>query len=137
MWKRKTEEDYKKEKKVKEKEKIFFGLSKQDILTSFFIAVFLTLSVSYYVQTISLIIFCFVLFFVLSCIGVLSYGDPAFIFKIIFSGSSSSNVSVICNVCHSVVLKSNNKICECGGRYEPLENWKWIEDEIEESEQAT
>ncbi len=132
MWKRKTKEDYK-----KVKEKIFLDFSKSDLITSFSIAVFATLSVFYYLQTISYVIFSFVLFFFLSCIGVLLYDDPTFIMKIIFSGSSAPEFSSdICNACYSIVLRSNNKICECGGEYEPLDNWKWIEDKIEETEQT-
>ncbi len=125
MWKRKNKEDYKKE--------IFFlGFSKSDLIASFFIAFFSTLAVFYYIRTISYIIFSFFFFFFLSCVGVLLYDDPTFIIKIIFSGSSAPEYSSdICNACHSVVLRSDSEICECGGRYEPLENWKWIEDEKE------
>jgi hypothetical protein len=50
--------------------------------------------------------------------------------------TSSLSPSVICNVCHSMASRSNKEKCECGGRYEPLDDWKWVEDGIEETEQT-
>jgi len=136
MWKRKTEEDYKKAKKEKEKEITFLGLSMSDILFSLLLAIFFTFC-GYVAEPddLSFIISCFVLTFVACCIGVRYFGSPAAIFTMLHFGTTSSLYpSVICNVCHSVVPRSKNEKCECGGRYEPLENWKWEEDAIVETE---
>ncbi len=87
---------------------------------------------------ISSIILCFFLIFIVSCIGARLFDNPVSIFSMFFYGSSSppSHSSVICNVCHSAAQRSKNERCECGGKYEPLENWKWEEDEIEETEET-
>ncbi len=117
---------------------ILLGLSKQDILSSFFCAIVLTLVVFLYLPDISRIIPFFVFLFVISCIGVRLYDNSAAFINILTFGSMSSTLypSVICVVCHAVVLRSKNEKCECGGSYEPFDNWKWEEDEIEESEQT-
>lgn len=128
MWKRKTEEDYKKEKK-----ETFLGLSKNDFLLSFFISIFLAFCLYVYEPDISSVIIYFVIIFILCCIGVRLFDDPVAVLNIFTAGSTLAP-SVICNLSHSVVPRSKNEKCECGGRYEPLDDWKWVEDEIEEDE---
>ncbi len=143
MWKRKTEDDYKKAIKEREKEEIFLGLTKNDILASLCIAILITIyfcvfEIDVYSDTeISSKVMCFILSFVACCIGVRFFGNPIAIFTMFTAGTSSSEIpSVICNVCHSIVSQSKKEKYECGGEYEPLEDWKWDEDEIEESKQT-
>ena len=40
-----------------------------------------------------------------------------------------SNPAFICGRCSSVQSASADRRCQCGGTLEPLENWKWIEDD--------
>jgi len=130
MWKRKTEEDF-----IKEKEGKLFGLSKSDFLLSFFISFSLAIYLYVHDPNISRLIVYFVIIFILCCIGVRLFDDPVGILNIFTAGSTLAP-SVICNVCHSIVSRSKKEKCECSGKYEPLDDWKWIEDEIEESEQT-
>ena len=34
----------------------------------------------------------------------------------------------ICSKCHSVKHPRGSVFCECGGRFEPIETWKWVEE---------
>ena len=36
--------------------------------------------------------------------------------------------SDICNIYHKVQIRVLEKNCECGGTFEPLGNWKWVND---------
>ncbi len=76
--------------------------------------------------------------FLLSCIGARLSGDSATISRTFFSGTPllTLHPTVICNVCHSVNQRSNNEKCECGGSYEPIDDWKWEEDEIKKTEET-
>ncbi len=127
MWKRKTKEDYKREKK-----ELFLGISKSDYFFCSIVSSFFAFCLYIATPNILGVIGAFVIFFILSCIGVRFFGDAGAIFDI-FTGGLTIAPSDICNVCHSVVSRSKNKKCECGGKYEPFDDWKWVEDETEES----
>ena len=34
----------------------------------------------------------------------------------------------ICSKCHSVKHLCGSDLCECGGTFEPIETWKWVEE---------
>ncbi len=36
--------------------------------------------------------------------------------------------TLMCNKCHLTKNYSDNKVCECGGNFDLIENYKWIED---------
>ncbi len=116
MWKRKTEEDYEKDKKL-----LFLGVSLENYISIFIVSVLCTSGLYFHNKEIPFLITCFIFIFVLGYIGTrfrfVSYNND------------------ICNTCHSAVSRSKDKQCECGGRYEPLDDWKWVEDESEWSEQ--
>jgi len=38
------------------------------------------------------------------------------------------NKVVICRTCHRTKNRDGNNECECGGMFEPFENWTWIDD---------
>ncbi len=140
MWKRKTEDDYKKAEREREKEAIFLGLSMGNILFSLTVAIFFAFC-GYVAKPDDLtwMIACFVMSFIACCIGSQLFDDPASIADIFHAGAGTKYPeysNVICNVCHSVVLLSKNKKCECGGKYEPFDDWKWVEDEIKETEET-
>ena len=40
--------------------------------------------------------------------------------------------ATICNRCHESSLEEAGGQCECGGTFEPLEHWKWVEITSEE-----
>ena len=67
-------------------------------------------------------------FFAFSYIGILLFNDPAFITSFFLGSATTSVQTDICNKCFSVVQRTDNKICKCSGKYEPIENWKWVED---------
>ncbi len=140
MWKRINDEDRRKEKleKLGKKEKLFFEFSPTELITSLLIAIFCTIILFFSVKlTLSESIFCFIIIFSLSLLSV-NYGPFLLsLLTILLSEGRSSglpDLTDICNTCYSVVPRSKLKKCECGGKYEPLENWKWVEDKIEESE---
>jgi hypothetical protein len=35
--------------------------------------------------------------------------------------------ATICDQCHESSLEDVGRQCECGGTFEPLEHWKWVE----------
>ncbi len=138
MWKRKTEEDYKKEESGK-----FLGLTKNNILVSLCIAILITIYLCVFEIDVysDIEIFNMVMYFIFSlvacCIGARLFNDPGAIIGM-FTGTGGSTFapSVICNICHSIVSRSKKEKCECGGRYEPLDDWKWEEDEIKKTEET-
>ncbi len=121
MWKRKTEEDLK-------KESILSNFSRGNLMLAFFLAGSAALMATQVIGTLAGVIICFVILFAFSCLGILLFNDPAFITSF-FLGSGSSTVQTdICNKCFSAVQRTDNKICKCSGKYEPIENWKWVDD---------
>ncbi len=142
MWKRITDEDLRKEKleKLGKKEKIFFEFSPTELITSLLIAIFCTIILFFFLKlTLSESIFWFIIIFSLSLLSVGHGPFMLFLLSIFISEGRVSglpDLTDICNTCYSVVPRSKLKKCECGGKYEPFENWKWVEDKIEESEQT-
>ncbi len=141
MWQRINDEDLRKEKleKLGKKEKMFFEFSPTELITSLLIAIFCAISASFSVKlTLSESIFCFIIIFSLSLLSVAHPFILSLLTMFLSEGRSSGrpDLTDICNTCYSVVPRSKLKNCECGGKYEPLENWKWEEDEIEESKQT-
>lgn len=41
---------------------------------------------------------------------------------------------VFCDTCHRVKRRDSQARCECGGRFDDLDNWNWIDDEKDKSE---
>ncbi len=124
MWKRKTEEDLNKE-----------GILSKFTIGSLMVAVWLAGLASVMawpiIGTLTGVMIVFVILFVFSCIGILLFKDPAFITGFFFGTSTASVQTDICNKCFSAVERTDSKICKCGGNYEPIEKWKWVEDEEE------
>ena len=124
MWIRKTEEDYK-------QAGILSNFTTVNLVIAVSLAVLATLllmAISV-VETLVGIVFCFVIFVAFPCIGILLFNDPFFITSFLVFGSAAASVQTdICNKCFSEVQRTDNKLCKCGGKYEPVENWKWVED---------
>ncbi len=118
MWKRKTEEDYEKDKK-----QLFLGVSLESFIAIFIISVLCTSGLYFHIKEIQFLITCFIVIFVFGYIGTR--------FRFFVSDNND-----ICNICHSAVSRSKDKQCECGGSYEPIDDWKWEEDEINETEET-
>lgn len=124
MWKRKTEEDRK-------KESILSNFTIGNLMVAVWLAGIASLMAWPIIRTLSGVIILFVILFVFSCIGILLFNNPAFITGFFFGSADTSVQTDICNKCFSVVERTDNKICKCGGKYEPIENWKWVEDKEE------
>ncbi|MCP4368513.1 MAG: hypothetical protein GY797_10450 [Deltaproteobacteria bacterium] len=121
-----------KEKNTKE---LFLGVPKIDFLLSIIIPFFCSFGYYFHSQNIGELCFIFIIVFIVLYGGSLSFGGTeSLIYK--FTGEKIEGYNDICNTCHSVVSRSKEKMCECGGQYEPLENWKWEEDEIMETEET-
>jgi hypothetical protein len=80
-------------------------------------------------QTLDMFLIIYVVSFLLSYLGQVLFHDPLIIVGWIFSGSwaSSKNLNGICNKCHQLKPISENRDCSCGGKIEPIKNWKWID----------
>ena len=113
MWKRKTEEDFK-------KDNILSNFTRGNLIVAVFLAGLVTLMATPIIATLAGIIFCFVILFAFSCIGILLFNDPGFITSFFLGAATTSVQTDICNKCISVVERTDNKICKCGGRYEPI-----------------
>jgi hypothetical protein len=37
---------------------------------------------------------------------------------------------VICDKCQCVKKKNNNNLCTCGGHYDDIENWEWVDSNV-------
>jgi hypothetical protein len=42
--------------------------------------------------------------------------------------------TMICNQCHNVKNEDRESNCSCGGQFEPLDNWEWVEDDHPDTE---
>jgi hypothetical protein len=42
--------------------------------------------------------------------------------------------TMICNQCHRVKNEDREPNCSCGGQFEPLDNWEWVEDDDSDTE---
>ncbi len=126
MWKRKTIEERKKS----------FSETLKSISTNFIVASLCTFCLLVLVDIdFSSLIFCFIFCFSLSCISDLLFNDSYFLIGFFFNGvGSATPVLNICSDCQTVVEGNNAKPCQCGGRLEPIKNWKWVEPE--ENEQS-
>jgi hypothetical protein len=59
------------------------------------------------------------------------YWNVAFYWIVsVFFGDTTPAPVVICTSCYSVAHLSKKKTCECGGKYEPFDNWTWIEEDV-------
>jgi len=72
----------------------------------------------------------FFLFFLLAYLGQLFFGNLFILVSAVTTGGpvDPPNTTVICNSCHHIKTRDNALSCECGGTFEPFENWKWIDD---------
>ncbi|MCP4404744.1 MAG: hypothetical protein GY801_46525 [bacterium] len=123
MWTRKTAEDDKHDQTRS-------NFTRGNVIVAVILAVVATLLATADIHTFAGIVMCFVIFFAFSCVGIVLFNDPTFIvgFFILGSTASATRHTDICNTCHSVVQRTDKTICQCGGRYEPLEHWKWVEE---------
>ena len=131
MWKRKTEEDYKKNNALS-------NFSRGNLIVAVLLAVFAVFVIATYgfVLNFAAGIIFFVIIFALICLGILLFNDPSFFASFFILGSAIPTIQTdICNKCFSAVQSTDNKICKCSGKYEPLEDWKWVEDK-EQNEQV-
>lgn len=118
MWVRKSQEEIKqifKKKKLLRFNPLF--------------SVFISISVGLYefgvYNSFSDLISSIIFVFVISYIGQVLFFNPMSLFVLIGYEPFSSE-SDICISCKNIIAKSiNQKVCSCGGIYEPLENWKW------------
>jgi hypothetical protein len=78
-----------------------------------------------YERSISGFIIAFICFGVLSYVGQIFTGNPLLL-PLDFSGGSVR--TVICNTCHRTKTEDKARLCECGGTFEPFENWRWVKD---------
>jgi len=116
MWIRKSSEELE-EQKIK---------TRRDPIPPLVVGVLGALLSLIYERSISVFILGFILFFVLSYLGQILTGN-LLIFALDFYGAPVS--TVICNTCHRTKTMDKALLCDCGGTFEPFENWKWVEDE--------
>lgn len=121
MWRRKTDKELEQEK----------GLSGKHLVVALFFSCFFTLGILLRSQSWGTAIFCFIICFILSCIGLSMFDDPLYFISFLFGESSSSGNSVICSKCHKTTIRSDKTKCECGGDFEPIEKWTWVENDLE------
>jgi hypothetical protein len=55
----------------------------------------------------------FIIFYLVQLQGLKSYGPR----------------TMICNQCYRVKNEDREPNCSCGGQFEPLDNWEWVEDD--------
>lgn len=77
--------------------------------------------------SISWFFYAFFIVFIISFISQFITGGIIFIDGGGFINTVDSRV--ICNRCHLVKDKDKKHSCACGGIFEPVENWEWVEDE--------
>jgi hypothetical protein len=66
--------------------------------------------------------------FALAYLGQLFFNDAVKIISLVDgSGTEKQEATDICISCFEVKRRDETKQCTCGGFFEPLENWKWIE----------
>ena len=46
-----------------------------------------------------------------------------------YNAPTTLNQNMICTVCRKHQLDTASHTCACGGRLEPLDHWRWIEDD--------
>jgi hypothetical protein len=119
MWKRKTEEDLK-------KASVLSNFTRDKLILAVILAGLATIIAAPVIGVFVWILF--VVLFSFSCVGIFLFNDPAFITSFFLGAGAVSPQTDICNKCFSVVERTENRICKCGGKYEPIENWKWVED---------
>jgi hypothetical protein len=66
--------------------------------------------------------------FVVTYLGQIFFNDAFSIVSLFFFTTSSNYRNDICNLCKKIRPRSKDKKCDCGGFYEPIENWKWVDD---------
>ena len=60
-----------------------------------------------------------------------------YILQTLWGSFENQRAAVICSNCSAVKEPDSKVDCKCGGRFEPLENWHWVEDDDEDSSQDT
>lgn len=110
------------------------NIDKWNIKTPLIVALVASLSILLWEQTFIIFFSTFIVCFFLSYFGQVFFDDPIFIVSWIFSGipSSSKEKMGICNKCHTFHSARPGATCNCGGKIEPKENWKWINDKEED-----
>jgi hypothetical protein len=74
-------------------------------------------------------VFSFILLFVVSYIGQYFFDNAVVLVTWLISGGGLvGERTQICSLCHDVKRPDKTKICHCGGTFEPLEHWKWVND---------
>jgi hypothetical protein len=71
----------------------------------------------------------FISSFIIKYLGQIFFNDAFSIISIFFFTTSSNYRNDICNLCKKIRPRIKEKKCECGGLYEPLETWEWVEDD--------
>lgn len=70
----------------------------------------------------------FIISFFLSYLGLFLFGDSLFFVGLLHGACGSSKTEMwICNKCQLITVKSSKLVCSCGGKIEPIENWKWVD----------
>lgn len=137
MWIRKTKADYKKEK---------IGLSLKGYFYTVCIATMIAvidyicsedyrtltyrLNVIFHFedpQSLNSFLATFIAVLVICFFFALGLGEVRWLY-FFGSGNLKYKGEAICNTCYSIVERTEEKTCGCGGTYEPLDNWKWEED---------
>lgn len=44
-------------------------------------------------------------------------------------GDGSATPRVICTRCQKTMSRSSSELCDCGGRLEPVDYWRWTDDQ--------
>jgi hypothetical protein len=122
MWVKKTQDEIENEPVE--------NIDKWNIKTPLIIALIASFAILLWEQTVIIFFSTFVVSFFLSYFGQVFFGDPLFFVSWAFTGfpTSSKEEMGICNKCHKFHTDSPGTKCNCGGKIEPRENWKWIDD---------
>ena len=67
--------------------------------------------------------------FLVAYIGQIIFRDPQAFMGLILGSAETISHNDICNSCHKIRIRTAEKKCECGGTFEPFENWEWVKDE--------
>lgn len=120
MWKRKSPDQLDEEKckyKKNPKPPLIF-------------AVIVGLISLFYETSLTVFIISFLLTLIIVHISLMLFNDRFFIIFTLFGEPTfqSDNKTVICNICNKIKLADRNKSCQCGGTFELLRKWEWIDD---------